>query len=255
MVSAKALYGDTFVVKLFQHIAVMKISLTDRPVSFPKIFGVLLGFPALATLISLLLLNRSLITNLGLDFFNTFWLIITFWYALQIFLIRKILKNSDWSWSDIGFTLSGKRTAYLILGYLVVAFLLMGFIEMALANSDVDAEKMKAISSLTPKTTTARIIFIVMGLFAGIAEELVYRGFAIHALISQKVNKWLAVLIASIPFVFQHGLKSLDQFWWFFIWGLVFGVMLLKLKSLTVNIIIHWLVILSAMVAVLSVLE
>lgn len=232
----------------------MRISLGDRPVSFPKIFGVLIGFPVLATLISLLLLNRSLITDLGFDFFNTFWLIITFWYAFQIFVLYKILVNSGWTWSDIGFTLSRKRTTYLILGYLVVAFSLMGFIELALANSPVDAEKMQAISSLTPKTTTARIIFVIMGLFAGIAEELVYRGFAIKALISQKINQWVAVLIASIPFVFQHGLKSLDQFWWFFIWGLVFGVMFLKFKSLTVNIIIHWLVILSAMFSILQVL-
>lgn len=131
----------------------------------------------------------------------------------------------------------------------------MGFIELALANSEVDMEKVNSISSLTPKTTLARVIFIFMGLFAGIAEELVYRGFAIQSLISQKLNKWLAVLLASIPFIFQHGLKSLDQFWWFFIWGLVFGILFLWLRSLTINIIIHWLVILSAMVAILSVLQ
>ncbi|RIW13367.1 CPBP family intramembrane metalloprotease [Algoriphagus lacus] len=233
----------------------MKISLSAQRISYPNILSVLLGFPLIATLISLLLLKRTLITDLGFDFFNAFWLIITGWYAIQIFLISRVLRSSGWTWSDIGYTLSKKQTIYLVLGYLVFAFSLMGFIELALANSAVDIEKLNSIISLSPKTTTARVIFIFMGLFAGIAEELVYRGYAIQSLISQKLNKWLAVLLASIPFIFQHGLKSLDQFWWFFVWGLVFGVLFLWLKSLTVNIIIHWLVILSAMVAILSVLQ
>lgn len=84
-----------------------------------------------------------------------------------------------------------------------------------MANSIVDPEKMNNISSLTPKTTIARIIFIIMALAAGLAEEIVYRGFAIKALTSNKINKWVAVFIATVPFIFQHGLKSIDQFWWF----------------------------------------
>ena len=119
----------------------------------------------------------------------------------------------------------------------------------------MDAEKLNALSSLTPKTTTARIIFIIMGLMAGLAEEIVYRGFAIKAFVSNKINKWVAVFIAAIPFIFQHGLKSIDQFWWFFSTGVAFGILFLLFKKLTINIIIHWLVILSAMVAVLQVLQ
>lgn len=68
-------------------------------------------------------------------------------------------------------------------------------------------------------------------------------------------NWWLAVCLASLPFVFQHGLKSLDQFWWFFLWGIAFGVLFVAVKRLYANIVIHWLVILSAMLAVLTVLQ
>ena len=217
--------------------------------------AVLIGFPITATLISLLLLNRPLITDLGLDFFNTFWIIIIGWYLLQIFIISKILSVNSWEWSDIGYQHSRKKTIYFVGGYLLFAISLLAFIEMALANSVVDPEKLNALSSLTPKTTTARIIFIIMGLVAGLAEEIVYRGFAIKALESNKINKWLAVIIATIPFIFQHGLKSIDQFWWFASTGIAFGILFLKLKSLTVNIIIHWLVILSAMLAILGVIE
>lgn len=227
----------------------------SKVMPLPKTIGVLIGFPIIATLISLLLLNRSVITDAGLDFFNTFWIIIIGWYLLQIFIISKILTSSGWNWADIGFTFSKKKTIYLIVGYLLFAFILLVFIELALANSILDTEKLNALSSLTPKTTTTRVIFIIMGLVAGLAEEIVYRGFAIKSLESNKINKWFAVFIATIPFIFQHGLKSIDQFWWFAITGIVFGILFLLLKKLTINIVIHWLVILSAMVAILQVIK
>lgn len=226
-----------------------------NPIPVPKILAVLIGFPVIATLISLLLINRTLITNLGLDFFNTFWSIIIIWYIVQIYIVYKVIQTSGWGWSDIGFTLSKKKTAYFISGFFLVAFGLLLFIELALANSVVDSEKMQSLSGLTPKTTTSRIIFIFMALVAGLSEEIVYRGFAIKALESHKINKWIAVILASIPFIFQHGLKSIDQFWWFLITGILFGVLFVAFKKLTVNIIIHWLVILSAMAAILQVIQ
>mgnify|MGYP005842070405 FL=1 len=228
---------------------------TITPIPVPKIIAVLAGFPIIATLISLLLINRTLITNWGLDFFNTFWSIIIIWYVVQIFIVSKVIKSSGWRWSDIGFTSSKRTTIYLISVFLILAFGLLLFIEMALTNSIVDSEKLQSLSGLTPKTTTSRIIFIFMALAAGISEEIVYRGFAIRALKSHNINKWFAVILASIPFIFQHGLKSIDQFWWFFSTGIFFGVLFIARKNLTLNIIIHWLVILSAMVAVLQALE
>lgn len=226
-----------------------------KAIPLSKTITVLIGFPVIATLISLLLLNRPLITDLGLDFFNTFWIIIIGWYLLQIYLISRILRTAGWNWRDIGFPFSGKKTIYFVVGYLLFAIGLIVFIELALASSTVDTEKLNALSSLTPKTTTARIIFIMMGLVAGLSEEIVYRGFAIKALASNKINQWLAVFIATISFVFQHGLKSIDQFWWFLSTGIALGILFLLFKKLTINIIIHWLVILSAMVAVLQVLQ
>jgi membrane protease YdiL (CAAX protease family) len=227
----------------------------EKPIPIPKLIAVLTGFPMLAYLISLLLINRTIITNFGLDFFNTFWTVIILWYVVQIFIVSKIMQASGWSWSDIGFTLSKRQTIFYISGFLLTAFGLLIFIELALANSVVDSEKLQSLSGLTPRTTTSRLIFIFMAFAAGLSEEIVYRGFAIRALESHNINKWLAVVIASIPFVFQHGLKSIDQFWWFLTTGIIFGVIFVVLKKLTVNIVIHWLVILSAMTAILQAVQ
>lgn len=219
-----------------------------------KTLGVLIGFPVIATLISLLLLNRTLLTDLGVDFSNTFRIIVIGWYIAQLFILSKILRSEGWSWQDIGYSLNTRKTMYSVLGYLVFTVGLLVLIDYTLANSVVDSEKLKSIVGLSPVDTTGRIIFIVLAFVAGISEEFVYRGFAINALIANKVNKWIAVVMASVPFFFQHGIKAYQLTWgtWYFAWGVVFGCLFLLLKNLNVNIVIHWLVILSAMVAILQ---
>ena len=230
-----------------------------RPeISKPKIAAVLIGFPLVSTLISLLLLERGSLAWTGLEFFTAFWLLVTAWYATQIFLLSRVLKSSGWRWSDIGYGFDRRRTLWFVGGFLAFAFALLGFIEYALAGASLDPDKVRAmsdLSNLTPKTFGSRLVFVFMALAAGLCEELVYRGFAIRALEGQRVNRWLAVLVASLPFVFQHGLKSLDQFWWFFLWGIAFGVLFVATRRLWINIVIHWLVILSALLAVLQVLR
>jgi len=223
-----------------------------------KIIVVLFGFPIISTLFSLLLLNRHVFSWTGLDFFTAFWLVITFWYMVQIAILAKILKSIGWSWSDIGYSFDCNRTAYFVAGYLLLAFALLGFIEFSLANVGIDPEKLKALSdlaNLTPKSLTQRLVFIFMGLAAGLCEELVYRGFAITAMKSRGTNQWLASLVAAIPFVFQHGLKSLDHFWWFFIWAIVFGAIFITSRRFYINIILHWLVNLAAVFAILQTLR
>lgn len=227
---------------------------TTLKMPLSKTLGVLIGFPIIATLISLLLLNRHLITDLGLNFSDSFKVLVICWYVIQIYIISRILRSEGWSWADIGYSFNTKKTLYFCLSYLVFAFGLLLFIEYSLANSVINNEKLKSIVNMSPDNTTERVIFIFLGLVAGLAEEFVYRGFAIKALISNRLNKWLAVFIATIPFILQHGIKAYQLNWatWYLVWGVVLGCLFLFLKKLNLNIIIHWLVILSAMVAVLQ---
>ncbi len=224
-----------------------------------KLFAVLIGFPIVSYLLSLLLLRKEWLTNLGFDFFMAFWLLISFWYLIQIGVILKILKDAGQKLKDIGYSFQTRKTIWLILGYLGFAFALFALVEFALASANISQESLNSLSdfsNITPKTSKQRIVFIFAGLVAGISEEFVYRGFAIQTLEDYKINKWIAVILAAIPFVFQHGLKSLDQFWWFFISGLVLGLIYtLTNKKLYIAIIIHWIVILSALLAILQLLE
>jgi len=224
-----------------------------------KILTVLIGFPIISFLVSLVLLQKDQFARVGLDFFTVFWMLVALWYLIQIWMTIKFLKSSNLSLKEIGYTFNYRKTLWFIAGYLMFAFSLFGFVELALASANITAEDINSLSdfsNITPLTTMQRIIFILVGLVAGISEEFVYRGFAIQSLEKYGVNKWITVVIAAIPFVFQHGLKSLDQFWWFFVWGLILGVVfILTKRKLYITIIIHWIVILSAMLAILQLIE
>ncbi|MEO6384473.1 MAG: type II CAAX endopeptidase family protein [Thermomonas sp.] len=229
-----------------------------KPMPWSSILPVLVGLPAASTLLSCLLLAQDRFPAMGLDFRLVFWPMVAAWYVAQIAILGRVLKANSWQWRDIGYGFNRRQTVWLIGGYLLFAIALVGFVEFALRGAGIgpaELAKLSDFSNLTPQNTMERAAFVLMGLVAAPCEELVYRGFAINALRSRGWSPWLAVPVAAVPFVFQHGLKSLDHFWWFFAWGLVFGVGLVMVRRLYANIVMHWLVILSALFAILQVLR
>ncbi|GAB3804638.1 hypothetical protein GCM10028819_36480 [Spirosoma humi] len=232
----------------------IQMNTLDTGIKLPlwKALSVLIGFPLLSYGLSLMLLHRTLFSFTGWDFFSVFWLLITGWYVLQIRIVISILASEGYTLADIGYTLDASRSKKLFVGYLLVSILLLILVEALLQSNSVDASRLSDFANLTPTSLRQRVIYISMGLAAGLSEEIVYRGFAIRSLIGYKLNKWVSVLVATIPFVFQHGLKAIPQFSWFFGMGLLFGILFMTTRQLTVGIIIHWLVILSAVLAILS---
>jgi membrane protease YdiL (CAAX protease family) len=223
-----------------------------RPIPLWKLAAVLIGFPIVHYLYSLALLHRDLFTFGGLDFFLTFWLGSAVIYLAKIFVVLRLIAGSGWTPADIGYNLSRKGTGILTVSYFVSALLLVLLLEMALGQVSLDPDRLATMRDLYPDTTAKRLVFIVMAFAAGMSEEIVYRGFAIRALESVGTHRWPAVFLAAVPFVFQHGIKSLDQFWWFFGNGVVFGIIFIATKRLLPNILLHWLIILSALFGVFT---
>jgi len=228
------------------------------PMRWSAILAVLVGFPVASTLLSCLLLERGRFEAAGLDFRLVFWPLVTAWYVAQIVILARVLVANGWHWRDIGYGFGRRGTAWLVAGYVAVACALVVFVEYALTGAGIgpdELSKLSDLANLAPEDMTQRVLYVLMGLVAAPCEELVYRGFAINALRSRGWSVWFAVPAASLPFVFQHGLKSIDQFWWFLVWGLVFGTGFVLLRRLYANIAVHWLVILSATAAVLQLLR
>ncbi|MBR9990647.1 MAG: CPBP family intramembrane metalloprotease [Gemmatimonadetes bacterium] len=225
------------------------------PIPAVHVAAVLLGFPAIFWIYSQALLHRDVLSIPGVDFFITFWTGATLLYAAKIGIIARVLAHSGWTFREIGYGLTRRGTARLVAGYAAAALALFAFVELSLTQVALDPAKLAALPGLYPDTTVKRLVFLVMAFAAGLSEEITYRGFAIRALEALRIHRWLAVPIAAIPFVFQHGLKSLDQFWWFLGWGLVLGALFVATRRLLPGIIIHWMIILTAMLGVFAAMQ
>lgn len=230
----------------------MATTMPRPPMPTASLVCVLLGFPLGSFLVSLLLLWRPEMEAAHWDAQAVVFAAAACWYAAQIALLRFILSKAGWSWRDIGWGFGQRGTAWLIAAYLVFAFALVGGVEWALAHGPAaDPARLSDLANLAPRTLQARLIYVVMGLLGGLCEELVYRGFALQGLRRRGVPIVVACVLASLVFVAQHGLKSVSQFGWFFTWGLVFCGLFLLCRRLWPGLILHWLVILSALPAVL----
>ena len=187
------------------------------------------------------------------DLFIPFWSGIIVLHWISVFLVKAFLKQEDRTFRDIGYGLNTKKTIILVLSYLIVALLVFGFTEWSLKYVSIDENKLAGLSNFFPKTTPQRIFFIIAVFTAGFCEEIVYRGYAITKLIDVRLNKWLAIIPAGIAFVLTHGIIAVtaySQFFFYFAFAIVFGVIFVSSKRLLPNMIIHLLFDLTAMMAI-----
>jgi membrane protease YdiL (CAAX protease family) len=219
-----------------------------------NILIVLVGFPFIYILYSLLPWSKELFANGNNNLFIPFWggVIILHWVSLLI--VKTFLKQENKSFKDIGYGFNTKKTLILVFSYLSVALLVFAFTEMSLNYVSIDQEKLIGLSNFFPKTTQQRLVFIIMAFTAGFCEEIIYRGFAITKLTDVGINKWLATVPAGISFTFTHGIIAVtggcSRFLFYFVSALIFGVIFILSRKLTPNIIIHLLFDLAAMMAI-----
>lgn len=214
---------------------------------------VLVGFPLIYFLYSLTPWANELFVKGNNDLFIPFWSGIIVLHWISVFVVKAFLKQENRSFRDIGYGLNTKKTVILVLSYLTVALLIFGFTEWSLKYVSIDENRLAELSNFYPKTTPQRILFIITVFTAGFCEEIVYRGYAITKLIDIKINKWLAIIPAGIAFVVTHGIISVtaySQFFFYFSFAVIFGIIFVLSKRLLPNMIIHFLFDLTAMMAI-----
>lgn len=225
--------------------------LERREIGWAAIAAILIGFPLFFYGWAQMLLHRDVFSIPGVDFFVTFWLATAVIYAAKIAIVRSVLVRHGWSLADVGLppTRSWPR---LTLWYAAAALVAFIALEMIMASVTLDPDKLRDLPGLYPETTAKRAALLVLAFFTGISEELTYRGFAISALVRKGINRWAAIVLAAVPFVFQHGLKIFDQFWWFLGNGLLFGVIFVLAKRLMPGVLLHWAIIWFALLGPLA---
>lgn len=221
-----------------------------------KILSIIVGFPLLYILFGKTSVAIELFVNKNLDYYIPFWggIIILHW--LSVLAVIQFLKSQKKTLADIGYKLSKKGTLYLVGGYLIVAILMLIGVEFMLNTVEIDTSKFANISGLIPKTTSHRIFFILLVFSTGFCEEIVYRGFAITKLNEIGINKWIAVIIAAFLFVGIHGINAYtNRFLFLFGGAILFSLTFILSKRLLPSILIHLIINLSAMMAILQLIE
>lgn len=144
--------------------------------------------------------------------------------------IKKINSESF----SLGMALGGLSMIYIVIHKLFLAsYFEFGF------------ESIPQNDNLGIDTVGPEFIF-VYGIFnvitAGVAEEIIYRGYATERLLMLKTNKVLVFLLPLIAFVLMHYRKGFEHMILVIIVGTLFQLFYIKYRNLTITIIGHLLI-------------
>ncbi|WP_314313350.1 CPBP family intramembrane glutamic endopeptidase [Hoylesella marshii] len=80
--------------------------------------------------------------------------------------------------------------------------------------------------------------YVTVGLLASVAEEIVFRGAILRALLSSFNHRWAGIVLSSLLFAIIHGNPA--QMPHAFLAGLILGWMYSKTRSIVPGIVFHW---------------
>ncbi len=80
--------------------------------------------------------------------------------------------------------------------------------------------------------------FLVVGILAPIAEEMVFRGAVLRTLLTSVCNPWLAIVVSAVLFGAIHG--NVPQFLHAMLVGLLLGWAYFRTKSILPGLVVHW---------------
>lgn len=142
----------------------------------------------------------------------------------------KVLFKKDLSLIGLK-ALNKKEIKNLILG------LVMGIIAITLAFILILISKSGVLvnSLLEPRFSLSLVLYLILFIFVGFAEELLSRGYIIGAMEVSNNNKWFAIMVSAVIFSLMHYGNngfSFIPFLNIFLVGILFGVMYVKTRSI-----------------------
>lgn len=97
----------------------------------------------------------------------------------------------------------------------------------------------QALSALAPHTPAEMLLWIGLSLSAGFCEECVFRGYLLRQLSSPLHRIWIGVLASSLLFGISHGYEGAAGMVAITIYGALFCVLALAMRSLRPGMIAH----------------
>lgn len=142
----------------------------------------------------------------------------------------KVLFKNDLSLIGLK-SLNKKEIKNLILGLVMgIIAITLAFILILLSKSGVLVN-----SLLEPRFSLSLVLYLILFILVGFAEELLSRGYIIGAMEASNNNKWFAIMVSAVIFSLMHYGNngfSFIPFLNIFLVGILFGVMYVKTKSI-----------------------
>ena len=175
---------------------------------------------------SLVVISRSIRENI--------YIILMFSQEIVLILTPilswKVLFKKDLSLIGLK-ALNKKEVKNLILGSVMgIAAITLAFILIIISKSGVLVN-----SLLEPRFSLSLVVYFILFIFVGFAEELLSRGYIIGAMEVSSNNKLFAVMVSAVIFSLMHYGNngfSLIPFLNIFLVGILFGFMYVKTKSI-----------------------
>lgn len=175
---------------------------------------------------SLVVISRSIRENI--------YIILMFSQEIVLILTPilswKVLFKKDLSLIGLK-ALNKKEVKNLILGSVMgIAAITLAFILIIISKSGVLVN-----SLLEPRFSLSSVVYFILFIFVGFAEELLSRGYIIGAMEVSSNNKLFAVMVSAVIFSLMHYGNngfSLIPFLNIFLVGILFGFMYVKTKSI-----------------------
>lgn len=148
---------------------------------------------------------RRLFSERDADAFNAAYVRMGALRWVNLAAVLAVLAYADVPLSAVGLvTPAPWLAAASAVGLLAVG---VAYAVVVLGSDPVPADALSpGLLTSLPKDRGERVLwFLHAGVTAGVTEELIYRGFAIAALVGAGLPVWAAVLVASLSFVFAHG--------------------------------------------------
>lgn len=152
---------------------------------------------------------------------------------------------NDRSWGLLGFqvqygwiALAGWGLMALVAGFFLYQYFAVSGSETAKQQYRDGLANKPLITDFMPHTEDERRVFNLLGVTAGVAEEIIFRGFLIWAL-AVYLPLWMAALAALLVFTVLHLYQGVDQLPTIFLMGGLVTIIFLMSGSLWPVILLH----------------
>lgn len=216
-----------------------------EPISVPLwgVAVVLVGFPLAYLLYDLTPWARRLWGDEDRSPYLRYWVGVAVLQWASVLAVSLVLTESGYRLSSLGLVVP-ESVLVLAASTILLALTVVGYSNRVIAAEELprDQVDMPSPGGYLPITRLERTVrFFSSAITDGVCGEIVYRGFAILALLGFGVPWWGAVIVASIPAPFVNGLAALNPVTYasHFAVAVVFAGIFLATGSLFVPIVLH----------------